>query len=129
MTEQTDNVRAFIEANKKSPVVSGAGYSGGGGCYTLADGRSFVFTVEESRSMEAPRWQTIKRRARKSPMTEPSQMARQALAKIRTSRTPLEVLIAFEAQIRADQKERDAAMAEDEFSAFIVAQAIREQTP
>jgi hypothetical protein len=55
---QTENVKSFIAANAESPVVSGRAYDGGGGTYKLKNGRSFRFTLYESRSMAnlQPRW-------------------------------------------------------------------------
>lgn len=51
-------VQQFMIANDKSKVVSGAAFEGGGGTYTLDDGQSFTFTLEESRSMPNgyPNW-------------------------------------------------------------------------
>lgn len=46
----------FIAANKESGVVSGAAFNGGGGNYTLADGRSFDLSLADMRSMPMPRW-------------------------------------------------------------------------
>lgn len=53
---QTDNVRAFIAANAKSPVIIGNAFQNGGGKYRLKDGRIFRFDLHESRSMKQPRW-------------------------------------------------------------------------
>lgn len=55
---QTENVKAFLAANECSPVVFGQAYEGGGGRYRLKDGKSFKFTLYESRCMGdvRPRW-------------------------------------------------------------------------
>ncbi len=52
------NVRKFMDANDKSKVISGTAFEGGGGTYTLDDGQSFTFTLEEARSMPNgyPNW-------------------------------------------------------------------------
>lgn len=57
MSEQTENVRRFIKENLISPVISGAAFEQGGGQYKLANGKCFRFTLEEVRSMGAPRWE------------------------------------------------------------------------
>lgn len=55
---QTDKVKAFLAANAESPVVAGSAFKNGGGSYRLKDGRSFTFTLYESRCMgrHRPRW-------------------------------------------------------------------------
>ncbi len=52
------NVQQIMTANDKSKVVSGAAFEDGGGRYTLDDGKSFVFTLEEARSLPKgyPNW-------------------------------------------------------------------------
>lgn len=54
----TDNAKAFIAANKLSPVVSGAavGEGGEGATYRLKNGRSFLLTADECREIGHPRW-------------------------------------------------------------------------
>lgn len=52
----TPKAAEFIAANAKSGVISGAAFSGGGGNYTLADGRSFDLSLEDMRSMPMPKW-------------------------------------------------------------------------
>lgn len=52
----TPKAQGFIDANKESPVVSGSAHPGGGGVYTLEDGRSFSLSLEDCRSMPMPRW-------------------------------------------------------------------------
>lgn len=59
---QTPNVKAFLAANRTSPVVSGYAIECDprkpprGGCYTLDDGTVWRFTVQEMRSMPMPDW-------------------------------------------------------------------------
>lgn len=52
------NGAAFVEANRKSPVVSGAVIGRGGrGCrYTLADGRTFRLSSEDCKAIGKPDW-------------------------------------------------------------------------
>jgi hypothetical protein len=54
--EVTENVAAFLKANRRSKVISGYGNPGGGGGYTLNSGKSFTFTLDEMRSMPMPEW-------------------------------------------------------------------------
>jgi hypothetical protein len=49
-------VLSFVEANRKSPVVEGHAFPGGGGRYILEDGSDFKFTLDEMRAMPMPRW-------------------------------------------------------------------------
>lgn len=52
MTAPTKQAKKFMDANDKSPVVSGyANESGGGGGYTLKNGKSFTLTLEDARSL------------------------------------------------------------------------------
>lgn len=51
MPSYTDNVLAFIEANKTVPVQRGYAHEGGGATYTLKGGKRFVFTLAECRSI------------------------------------------------------------------------------
>lgn len=64
MSEPTAKASAFMQANDKSPVVSGAaiGNGGQGGVYTLADKQSFRLSVEDCRSLPAgyPRWMGVR---------------------------------------------------------------------
>ncbi len=46
--KQTDNVKKFVAANKKSKVISGSAFEGGGGCYTLNNGEHFFFHTRRS---------------------------------------------------------------------------------
>lgn len=55
-SRKTRNVKAFLAANELSPVVSGGAHRGGGGFYTLADGKHFTFSLQECQSFK-PRWQ------------------------------------------------------------------------
>lgn len=54
----TKNAQAFLDANAKSPVVSGAaiGSGGKGGRYTLRDGKRFTLSRDESEMIGCPRW-------------------------------------------------------------------------
>jgi len=54
--QPTKKAARFMAANKEIPVVSGAGMPGGGGTYTLKDGRSFRLSLEDMRSMPMPKW-------------------------------------------------------------------------
>ena len=59
MTEPTTKAKAFMKANDASPVVSGAARGRGlGGSYTLEDGKYFVLSLEDCRSLPEgyPRW-------------------------------------------------------------------------
>ncbi len=62
MNAPTEKAREFMTANEASPVVSGYAIEpdprkpGKGGCYTLKDGRMFRLSLEDCRSMPAPRW-------------------------------------------------------------------------
>lgn len=55
----TRNARAFLEANRRSPVISGAviGSGGKGGYYTLANGQSFTLNVRECEQVGLPWWE------------------------------------------------------------------------
>jgi hypothetical protein len=58
----SDNARAFVAANKRSPVVSGYALEqdprkpSRGGSYTLQNGKEFTLSVEECRVIGMPRW-------------------------------------------------------------------------
>lgn len=55
----TKTAQKFMLANDKSNVISGyANREGGGGGYTLANGKSFTLTVEDARSLPEgyPKW-------------------------------------------------------------------------
>jgi hypothetical protein len=52
----TPKAAEFTKANAKSGVISGAVFAGGGGNYTLADGRSFDLSLADMRSMPMPKW-------------------------------------------------------------------------
>lgn len=52
----TKKAAEFIAANIESGVVAGAAFEGGGGSYTLKDGRTFRLSLEDMRSMKMPRW-------------------------------------------------------------------------
>lgn len=48
----------FIEANAKSPVVAAYAHPGGGGCYTLQNGKRFDLTLTDMQQLgtHKPRW-------------------------------------------------------------------------
>ena len=56
------NAKHFIEANKASPVISGAALEPDpnrpprGASYTLKDGRYFMLSVQDCRDVGMPRW-------------------------------------------------------------------------
>jgi hypothetical protein len=52
------NVRAFLDANRRFPIISGSVVgSGGKGChYTLSDGRTFTLSRDECEQVGMPRW-------------------------------------------------------------------------
>lgn len=54
----TENAKAFLAANKRSPVVSGSaiGRGGEGATYTLRSGKSFTLSREECEQIGPPRW-------------------------------------------------------------------------
>lgn len=51
MTTPTKTAVKFMDANNKSPVVSGYANEGGGGGYTLKNGKSFTLTLKDARSL------------------------------------------------------------------------------
>lgn len=52
----TEKAKRFIAANANSPVVSGSAKPEGGARYRLRDGKVFVLTLAECRSMPMPKW-------------------------------------------------------------------------
>lgn len=56
-SRKTRNVKAFLAANEGCPVVAGSALKGGGGSYTLANGKVFTFSLPEVQSMPMPHWQ------------------------------------------------------------------------
>lgn len=54
----TDAVKNFLQANAKSPVISGGcvGNGGRGARYTLEDGSQYVLSREECAMIGMPRW-------------------------------------------------------------------------
>lgn len=58
MAKPSDNAAAFIAANKRSPVVSGAaiGQGGEGAIYVLQNGREFRLSRADCEAVGMPRW-------------------------------------------------------------------------
>ena len=60
----TDKARKFMNANDKSPVVSGAaiGNGGEGGFYTLKDGQTFKLSLADCKALKEhyPMWDGVK---------------------------------------------------------------------
>lgn len=58
--DMTKNAKAFKKANDESPVIEGKvnDLVHGGGTYWLRDGRNFVLTADEARSLPEgyPKW-------------------------------------------------------------------------
>ncbi len=54
--QPTKKAAEFMAENKKSIVVSGSAKDGGGGVYTLKNGKRFDLSLEDMRSMPMPDW-------------------------------------------------------------------------
>lgn len=52
----TQKAREFLHDNASIPVISGAGYPEGGGCYTLATGVVYELSLVECRQIGMPKW-------------------------------------------------------------------------
>jgi len=54
--QPTKKAARFMAENKESHVVSGTAKHGGGGIYTLKNGKRFDLSLDDMRSMPMPDW-------------------------------------------------------------------------